>query len=163
MTEIEKLVEWLAETAFNAGYADCASTYDIPRRLTVIEADAANDAAKAALLAALKGAEGRRANICIGRASIALAAENGMHVYEDGDAIIAADDLFKNDPYLRAEKAERERDAAVAALVPFAEAASGFDFGTKKGVPDSFGILAKLNVGHLRQARAALASNSRGG
>lgn len=49
--------------------------------------------------------------ICIGQSLISILAEEGSWQSEDGRCIVAADDLYKNDPYIeinriRSEKAE---------------------------------------------------------
>ena len=78
--------------------------------------------------------------LCIGKRTIGIMAEEGMWQSEDGRAVVAADELFRQDPYARIAELE-------AALKPFAEmVVKPFD---------DLGGISKITVGDLRAARAA--------
>jgi hypothetical protein len=68
--------------------------------------------------------------------------------------------LYDRNNALEAENAAlKARNAElVEGLRPSADAAAGFDWGAsqKRGVPDTFHVLKRLTVGHLRRARALL-------
>jgi hypothetical protein len=46
--------------------------------------------------------------LCIGRRTIGIMAEEGMWQSEDGRAVVAADELFRQDPYARIAELEAE-------------------------------------------------------
>ena len=87
--------------------------------------------------------------LCIGRRTIGIMAEEGMWQSEDGRAVVAADELFRQDPYARIAELE-------AALKPFADidvsnCADGrvcyfWGFGENAG---------KVSAAEVRAARAA--------
>ena len=72
--------------------------------------------------------------LCIGRRTIGIMAEEGCWCSEDGRAVVAADELFNQDPYARIAKLE-------AALRPFANC-------TEKA--------GHFTIENLRAARAAM-------
>jgi hypothetical protein len=48
--------------------------------------------------------------LCIGRRTIGIMAEEGMWQSEDGRAVVAADELFRQDPYARIAELEAENE-----------------------------------------------------
>lgn len=73
--------------------------------------------------------------ICVGRGVIGYMAKDGIWTSENGASVVAADELFRNNPY---EEIARLREA----LKPFAEAADD--------------EMACLRMSDLRAARKAL-------
>ena len=84
--------------------------------------------------------------LCIGRRTIGIMAEEGMWQSENGRAVVAADELFRQDPYARIAELE-------AALKPFAHKAEFYLFDSDA---DDAVVEVDLIAGDLRAARAAL-------
>jgi hypothetical protein len=82
--------------------------------------------------------------LCIGRRTIGIMAEEGMWQSEDGRAVVAADELFRQDPYARIAE-------LTAALKPFAEQAQYFE-----GYAGEYKFVSMVKPNDLRAARAAL-------
>ena len=82
--------------------------------------------------------------LCIGRRTIGIMAEEGMWQSENGRAVVAADELFRQDPYARIAALE-------AALKPFADKVE-YTNGTK----DDDYMDPVFKLGECRAARAAM-------
>jgi hypothetical protein len=60
--------------------------------------------------------EAARVPLCVGSTTIGRLAETGAVRFEDGRGLVAADDLFQNDPYLGLRSAVSRAEAAELAL-----------------------------------------------
>jgi len=85
----------------------------IVRMLRVSESDLVQEEAADALEAQALRVKELEVPLCIGKRTIGIMAEEGMWQSENGRAVVAADELFRRDPYARIAELE-------AALRPFA-------------------------------------------
>jgi len=51
--------------------------------------------------------------LCIGETTIRILAKEGAKVFEDGQGLVAADELFKQDPYDRIAELEARLDQLI--------------------------------------------------
>jgi hypothetical protein len=87
--------------------------------------------------------------LCIGETTIRILAKEGAKVFEDGRGLVAADELFKQDPYARIAELE-------AALKPFAEAAICLDDDDEFGHIWEHKTAMLIHFEDLRNARKVL-------
>ena len=59
--------------------------------------------------------------ICIGRPIIQILADQGAWSSADGESVVAADELFKNDPYAEIERLRKEIEQLKSDARPYGE------------------------------------------
>jgi hypothetical protein len=144
MTDYTDLIAWL-RTSNNIRDHEAATELEAQaRRIAELEKQE-NDMMHSEYRTARARIAELEVPLCIGRRTIGIMAEEGMWQSEDGRAVVAADELFRQDPYARIAELE-------AALKPFADIAKELDADSLRYCD----IDITVAVGDLRAARAAL-------